>query len=85
MPMTTRCNPGLWAAAVDSLLAGNSMAEEAGTVTLSYASASGERQHCRANTASGILLSRFTGADACLLGRAWGYRSARPQSSSTGS
>jgi hypothetical protein len=59
--------------ALAPLLGGNAMADGDGTVTVNCASAGGERQHCRANTSSGILLSRSTGTGACLLGRSWGY------------
>ena len=33
----------------------------------------GERSHCNANTASGVVLARSNGAAACLLGKTWGY------------
>lgn len=36
-------------------------------------SAGSERQHCSANTASGVILIKTTGESACLLGRNWGY------------
>jgi hypothetical protein len=36
-------------------------------------SVDGERQHCSANTASGILMARSFGEGACLLGKSWGY------------
>ena len=36
-------------------------------------SAAGERQHCAANTSSGILMRKSTGPNACLLGKTWGY------------
>ena len=42
-------------------------------VTLTCASSANERQHCAANTASGILLARSVGSGACLLGKTWGY------------
>lgn len=32
-----------------------------------------ERQHCPANTASGVILQNSTGSAACLLGKTWGY------------
>ena len=32
-----------------------------------------ERQHCIANTESGVVLVKPTGSTACLLGRNWGY------------
>ena len=32
-----------------------------------------ERQHCPANTASGVILQNSTGSAACLLGNTWGY------------
>src|SRR5688572_23522964 len=56
-----------------SILAGHARANDSGTMTLICASAGSERQHCQANTSSGILLSRSTGSGACLLGRTWGY------------
>lgn len=37
------------------------------------ASAVGERQHCPADTTSGVLLVQSTGSVACLLGKNWGY------------
>jgi Protein of unknown function (DUF3011) len=37
------------------------------------ASRPGERQHCPANTAGGVILQRSTGESACLLGKTWGY------------
>lgn len=43
------------------------------TVTVKCSSASGERQHCAADTSAGVLLTRETGDAACLLGRTWGY------------
>jgi hypothetical protein len=43
---------------------------------VSCASAAGERQHCPADTAAGVLLVRETGEAACLLGRTWGYDAA---------
>jgi Protein of unknown function (DUF3011) len=33
----------------------------------------GQRQHCPADTSSGIVLVRSTGTVACLLGKTWGY------------
>jgi hypothetical protein len=59
--------------AVASLLAGTATAEGSGTTTVTCASVAGERQHCAANTNSGIVMARSTGAGACLLGRSWGY------------
>lgn len=32
-----------------------------------------ERQHCAANTSSGVLMAKSTGPSACLLGKSWGY------------
>lgn len=64
---------GILTMAITTLVCANARAEEATTVILSCSSAAGERQHCRANTSSGILLSRSTGSGACLLGRSWGY------------
>jgi len=55
------------------LLAFHAAAEESGMTTVTCVSAAGERQHCRANTASGIVMKRSSGAGACLLGRSWGY------------
>jgi hypothetical protein len=43
------------------------------TATVSCASTTGERRHCPADTAAGVLLARETGESACLLGRTWGY------------
>jgi hypothetical protein len=36
-------------------------------------SAGNERQHCAANTSSGVILARSYGSAPCLLGRSWGY------------
>ena len=36
-------------------------------------SSAGARQHCPANTSSGVALLKSTGAAACLLGKTWGY------------
>ena len=36
-------------------------------------SAPGSREHCAANTSSGVVLARSTGEAACLLGKTWGY------------
>ncbi|HEY7285694.1 MAG TPA: hypothetical protein VH497_09640, partial [Vicinamibacterales bacterium] len=36
-------------------------------------SAPGAREHCAANTSSGVILARSTGEAACLLGKTWGY------------
>src|SRR5262245_61811071 len=36
-------------------------------------SAPGAREHCAANTSSGVVLARSTGEAACLLGKTWGY------------
>ena len=40
---------------------------------VSCASAPGGREHCPANTSSGVVLARSTGEAACLLGKTWGY------------
>ena len=40
---------------------------------VSCASKPGERTQCAADTSSGVLLVRSTGATACLLGKTWGY------------
>lgn len=40
------------------------------------ASGVGERQHCPADTAYGVLLTRNTGTVECLLGKTWGYDNA---------
>src|SRR5436190_19354726 len=41
--------------------------------SVSCASAAGQRTHCDAVTASGVLLARSTGSSLCLLGKTWGY------------
>ena len=41
--------------------------------TLTCESLAGERQYCAADTSAGVLLTRATGTDACLLGKTWGY------------
>jgi hypothetical protein len=46
-------------------------APQATTVTCS--SKPGERQHCTADTSTGVILLRSAGQAACLLGRTWGY------------
>ena len=40
---------------------------------VSCESALGSRQHCSANTDSGVVILRSTGSAPCLLGRNWGY------------
>jgi hypothetical protein len=32
-----------------------------------------QRQHCAADTSSGVVLAKSTGPAACLLGKTWGY------------
>jgi len=71
--MTAQRAAGLLSIAIAGVLAGAAHADESAPRSLSCSSAPGERQHCPANTASGILLSRSTGPGACLLGRSWGY------------
>ncbi|HVR98512.1 MAG TPA: DUF3011 domain-containing protein [Thermoanaerobaculia bacterium] len=41
--------------------------------TVTCESKDGERQHCPADTSSGVVLVRVTGSAACLLGKSWGY------------
>src|SRR5262245_28496368 len=36
-------------------------------------SAPGTREHCTADTSSGVVLARSTGSAPCLLGKTWGY------------
>ena len=45
----------------------------AGAAPFVCASEAGQRQHCLADTSSGVLLVRSTGSGACLLGKTWGY------------
>lgn len=71
--MNPRRGASLLSLTVTGLLAGTAAAEDPATVTIACGAGPGERQHCRANTASGILLARSTGPGACLLGRSWGY------------
>ena len=40
---------------------------------LECASQAGERNHCKGNTSSGVVLARSSGSAACLLGKTWGY------------
>jgi hypothetical protein len=40
---------------------------------ISCSSASGDQQHCAANTSAGVALQKSTGPGACLLGKTWGY------------
>ena len=42
-------------------------------VPINCTSTAGQRQHCAANTSSGILMRQSTGTAACLLGKTWGY------------
>jgi hypothetical protein len=37
------------------------------------ASSPGQRQHCPADTSTGVILTKSTGSAACLLGKTWGY------------
>ncbi|HEY2293279.1 MAG TPA: DUF3011 domain-containing protein [Thermoanaerobaculia bacterium] len=48
-------------------------ARPADLVTVICESKAGERQHCPADTSSGVVLVRVTGAASCLLGKSWGY------------
>jgi len=48
-------------------------ARPADLVTVVCESKAGERQHCPADTSSGVVLARVTGAASCLLGKSWGY------------
>jgi hypothetical protein len=41
--------------------------------TVHCQSSDDERQHCPANTSSGVILQNSTGSAACLLGKTWGY------------
>ena len=41
--------------------------------SLTCTSSAGQRQHCAADTSSGVVLLKSTGAAACLLGKTWGY------------
>jgi len=43
------------------------------TNTVHCQSSGDERQHCPANTDSGVILQNSTGSAACLLGNTWGY------------
>ncbi|HEY7286544.1 MAG TPA: DUF3011 domain-containing protein, partial [Vicinamibacterales bacterium] len=43
------------------------------TTRVTCSSAPGAREHCAANTSSGVVLARSTGEAACLLGKTWGY------------
>ena len=47
--------------------------DRASVHVVSCESESGGRQHCTANTESGVVLLRPTGSARCLLGRNWGY------------
>jgi hypothetical protein len=42
-------------------------------VTVTCSSKAGERQHCAADTSSGVALQKSTGDETCLLGKTWGY------------
>jgi hypothetical protein len=46
---------------------------EAQPTRVSCSSAPGTREHCAADTSSGVVLARSTGEAACLLGKTWGY------------
>jgi hypothetical protein len=41
--------------------------------TVACSSKPGERQHCAADTSSGVVLARSSGEAPCLLGKSWGY------------
>lgn len=43
------------------------------TTTVTCSSKDGERQHCPANTSSGVVLQKSLGPNECLLGKTWGY------------
>ena len=60
---------------VSDLLAEDSAEEKGAVVTTDavYCQSSDERQHCPANTTSGVILQNSTGSAACLLGNTWGY------------
>jgi hypothetical protein len=42
-------------------------------ITVACASKPGERQHCPAATAKGVILAKSAGESPCLLGKTWGY------------
>jgi hypothetical protein len=44
-----------------------------GQARLTCSSTGGERQHCAADTSSGVVLARSIGGAPCLLGKTWGY------------
>ncbi len=64
---------GCFALATATLLTANASAGEGGMASINCASTPGERQHCAANTSSGVLMARSVGEGACLLGKTWGY------------
>jgi len=43
------------------------------TSTLTCTSKDGQRQHCPANTSTGVILQRSLGPAECMLGKTWGY------------
>jgi hypothetical protein len=45
----------------------------AATESIACASKAGERQHCAADTAAGVVLVTSSGTAECLLGKTWGY------------
>jgi len=45
------------------------------TMTVACSSRAGERQHCSADTSSGVLIVKSSGSLACLLGKTWGFDS----------
>jgi hypothetical protein len=44
-----------------------------GQIRITCASSANERQHCAADTTSGVSLVKSTGSAPCLLGKSWGY------------
>src|SRR3982751_3355053 len=42
-------------------------------VRVTCSSTAGVREHCAADTSSGVVLARSFGEAACLLGKTWGY------------
>ena len=64
---------------VTATLIGSARAQDAADATtpapdpIACQSAAGARQHCAADTSSGVALLRSMGAVACLLGKTWGY------------
>lgn len=65
--------PRIAAVGLLALGGAGSVAAQPVTITCTSEADGSGRQHCPANTASGVLLIKSTGPTGCLLGKTWGY------------